>query len=97
MKVASVLPAGSGSFRFCEACGFATEDTLNNCARCRKEIARRAQVAFLESSEAEQNTQISSAEESRERTYFQRREHLLSVPPETTTFPYRLRTSNCDA
>src|SRR5262249_46742989 len=76
------------TFCFCDSCGFATEETCNNCFQCGKEITRRAQVAFIESFEAEQNTQISSAEESRERTYFQRREHLLSEPQETTIFPY---------
>ena len=76
------------TFCFCDSCGFASEETFNNCRECGKEINRRAQVAFIESFEAEQNTQISSAEESRERTYFQRREHLLPDTPEVTIYPY---------
>jgi ATP-dependent helicase YprA (DUF1998 family)/very-short-patch-repair endonuclease len=76
------------TFCFCDNCGFATEETLNNCPKCGRELTRQAQVAFIESFEAEQNTQISSAEEGRERTYFQRREHLLPDSPEVTIYPY---------
>jgi ATP-dependent helicase YprA (DUF1998 family)/very-short-patch-repair endonuclease len=76
------------SFCFCDACGFATEETLNNCPECGTEITHRTQVAFIESFEAEQNMQISSAEESRERAYFERREHLLKDAPQVTIFPY---------
>ncbi|MCZ7634743.1 MAG: hypothetical protein M5U12_00920 [Verrucomicrobia bacterium] len=34
-------------------------------------------VAFIESFEAEQNTQITSAEEARQRVYFERKENLV--------------------
>src|SRR5437867_10555184 len=40
-------------------------------------IARTAQVAMLESFEAEENTQITSAEDARQRVIFNREEYVL--------------------
>ncbi|HPF99350.1 MAG TPA: helicase-related protein [Kiritimatiellia bacterium] len=63
---------------FCDKCGFATEDARNTCPVCGEQVSDRFNVAFIESFEAEQSTQITSAEEGRERAYFQRKEHLIA-------------------
>ena len=72
--------AGSGrvrSYHFCSNCGFASEEALNACPACATAMEESAEVAFIEAFEAEQNTEISSSEEARERAYFERRESLL--------------------
>lgn len=77
------------SFCFCSKCGFATEETRNSCPACGEPITLSQDVAFVESFEAEQNTQITSAEEARERIYFERDERLiLPEDAEVTVYPY---------
>jgi len=68
------------TFCFCSSCGYASEENRNTCPECGKAIGCAVDVAFIESFEAEQFTQITSAEEARERIYFQRREHLIETP-----------------
>jgi ATP-dependent helicase YprA (DUF1998 family)/very-short-patch-repair endonuclease len=76
-------------FCFCDACGHASSDTSNNCPQCGKPIERQAEVALIESFEAEENTQITSTEDSRQRMYFERREHLLrQTTGNTTVYPH---------
>jgi ATP-dependent helicase YprA (DUF1998 family)/G:T-mismatch repair DNA endonuclease (very short patch repair protein) len=74
-------PADAGGqveqFCFCDVCGFASRAIVNNCPRCGAMIARTAQVAMLESFEAEENTQITSAEDARQRVIFDRAEYVL--------------------
>jgi ATP-dependent helicase YprA (DUF1998 family)/very-short-patch-repair endonuclease len=65
---------------FCEHCGFASRDIVNECPRCAREIKKMAQVAMLESFEAEENTQITSAEDARQRLVFHRAEYVLDDP-----------------
>jgi ATP-dependent helicase YprA (DUF1998 family) len=67
-------------FCFCDTCGYASSEMRNTCPRCSAAIVRTAQVAMLEAFEAEENTQITSAEESRQREVFDRGEHLLDEP-----------------
>lgn len=62
---------------FCEPCGLATTTVLNDCPKCHNPIRRHADVALIDSFEAEENTQITSAEDSRQRVTFDRKEHLL--------------------
>lgn len=64
-------------FCFCEECGFASSEIRNNCRLCGAAITRTAQVAMLESFEAEENTQITAAEDARQRVTFDREEYLL--------------------
>jgi very-short-patch-repair endonuclease len=74
---------------FCNRCGFATRSSPNNCPQCGEPIARRDQVALIDSYEAEENTQITSSEDSRQRLMFRREEHLLdNREAEVTLFPY---------
>src|SRR6266851_625702 len=74
---------------FCDRCGFATRSTPNNCPQCGQPISRRAEVALIDSYEAEENTQITSAEDSRQRLSFKREEHLLDDrESDVTLFPY---------
>lgn len=76
-------------FCFCDTCGFATRETVNSCPHCGTEMRRRADVALIESFEAEENTQITSAEDSRQRLTFERREHLLDdYDGAVTVYPY---------
>jgi very-short-patch-repair endonuclease len=70
---------GSGrtrAFSFCTACGWAKDDIANACPRCGT-VPQVKDVALLESFEAEENTQITSAEEARQRINFTRHESLL--------------------
>lgn len=77
-------PADAGGqveqFCFCDTCGFASRTIVNNCPRCASIIGRTAQVAMLESFEAEENTQITSAEDARQRVIFDRAEYVLDEP-----------------
>ncbi|HZP92169.1 MAG TPA: DEAD/DEAH box helicase [Burkholderiales bacterium] len=74
---------------FCNHCGFATRSSPNNCPQCGRVISARAQVALIDSYEAEENTQITSSEDSRQRLMFKREEHLLdNREAEVTLFPY---------
>jgi hypothetical protein len=76
-------------FCFCDACGYASEKVSNDCPQCGTALSDPASIAFIESFEAEENTQISSSEEGRERTYFERQEHLLQTEhTEVEVFPY---------
>jgi very-short-patch-repair endonuclease len=64
-------------FCFCSECGFAAKEIVNNCPNCGSQITKQAEVALIDSFEAEENTQITSAEDSRQRLTFKREEHLL--------------------
>jgi hypothetical protein len=64
-------------FCFCDSCGFASREMRNNCPRCGATINRTATVAMLESFEAEESTQITSAEDARQRVVFERKEYIL--------------------
>jgi ATP-dependent helicase YprA (DUF1998 family) len=80
-------------FYFCDKCGFASEETKNCCPSCAAPFSdeHRKDIAFIEAFEAEQNTQITSSEESRQRLNFDRREHLVedaSVKKTATYYPY---------
>jgi ATP-dependent helicase YprA (DUF1998 family) len=76
-------------FCFCDHCGFATRETVNTCPSCGSEMRSQADVALIDSFEAEENTQITSAEDSRQRLNFQRREHLLDdYEGEINVYPY---------
>jgi ATP-dependent helicase YprA (DUF1998 family) len=78
-------------FCFCNQCGFAARETRNNCPRCGGMIDNQAEVALIDSFEAEENTQITSAEDSRQRTNFKREEHLLDAEAaEVTLYPYEI-------
>lgn len=78
-RVAGAADAGGQveSFNFCDTCGFASSEIRNNCPKCGANILSMAQVAMLESFEAEENTQITSAEDSRQRVVFDRHEYVL--------------------
>ncbi len=74
---------GSGRVRpfcFCRTCGFSSEEVLNDCPECHTPLQTVTNIAFIESFEAEEFTQITSAEEGRERIYFERRDHLMTEP-----------------
>ena len=64
-------------FCFCRKCGFVSEDIVNTCPNCREPNPAKTDVAFIEAFEAEQNTQITSAEEARQRVYFERKENIV--------------------
>lgn len=88
-------------FCFCNECGFAAQDIANNCPRCGHRITHQAEVALIDSFEAEENTQITSAEDGRQRLTFKREEHLLDnsdgkahiYPYEFVTLEFRNRAS----
>ncbi len=67
-------------FCFCRTCGFASEEVLNDCPECKTPLQTVTNIAFIESFEAEEFTQITSAEEGRERIYFERKDHLMTEP-----------------
>ncbi|MGQ0654730.1 MAG: DEAD/DEAH box helicase [Betaproteobacteria bacterium] len=74
---------------FCNRCGFATRSNRNECPHCSTPISKREEVALIDSYEAEENTQITSAEDSRQRLTFKREEHLLDEREgEVMLFPY---------
>ena len=80
-------------FSFCNECGFASREVPNNCPRCGATITRTANVARLESFEAEESTQITSAEDARQRVVFERSEYVLDgVSQSATTYGYDLLT-----
>ncbi len=90
-------PADTGGqvepFCFCDECGFASRTMVNNCPRCESPITRTAVVAMLESFEAEENTQITSAEDARQRVIFDRAEYVLDEAGRPTVlYPYDLLT-----
>lgn len=94
-RVAGAADAGGQveQFCFCDSCGFASRAIVNNCPRCGATIARTAQVAMLESFEAEENTQITSAEDARQRVIFDRAEYVLDeAGREAELYPYDLLT-----
>lgn len=62
---------------------------MNHCPRCGNRIARQAEVALIDSFEAEENTQITSAEDSRQRLAFKRQEHVMDFADgEAKIYPY---------
>lgn len=67
------------SYCFCNRCGYAAPGVVNNCPRCGAAIETVSPVALLESFEAEENTQITSAEDARQRLYFDRKESILDA------------------
>jgi Domain of unknown function (DUF1998) len=80
-------------FCFCDQCGFAAKEIVNNCPHCGYRIANQAEVALIDSFEAEENTQITSAEDSRQRLTFGRREHLLADGKgDAQLYPYEFVT-----
>jgi very-short-patch-repair endonuclease len=75
-------------FYFCDKCGFAANTPRNECPRCHAALTH-ADIALVDSFEAEENTQITSAEDSRQRVLYRRAENLLdSEGSEATIFPY---------
>ncbi len=94
-RVAGAADAGGQveQFCFCDGCGFASRAIVNSCPRCAAPIARTAQVALLESFEAEENTQITSAEDARQRVIFDRAEYVLDEAGRPAVlYPYDLVT-----
>ncbi|HXF94288.1 MAG TPA: DEAD/DEAH box helicase [Nitrospiraceae bacterium] len=80
-------------FCFCEQCGFAAKEVVNHCPRCGNRIARQAEVALIDSFEAEEHTQITSAEDSRQRLTFKRQEHLMDAADgQAQMYPYEFVT-----
>jgi very-short-patch-repair endonuclease len=80
-------------FCFCDLCGFAAKEVANNCPRCGHRISNLAEVALIDSFEAEENTQITSAEDSRQRLTFKREEHLMDIAEgEAKLYPYEFVT-----
>jgi very-short-patch-repair endonuclease len=80
-------------FCFCGRCGFAAKEVLNNCPECGDRITKQAEVALIDSFEAEENTQITSAEDSRQRLTFKREEHVLNGEKgEAKLYPYEFVT-----
>jgi ATP-dependent helicase YprA (DUF1998 family)/very-short-patch-repair endonuclease len=80
-------------FCFCEQCGFAAKEVVNHCPHCGHRIIRQAEVALIDSFEAEENTQITSAEDSRQRLTFQREEHLMdAAEAQVRLYPYEFVT-----
>ncbi|MCP9469927.1 MAG: DEAD/DEAH box helicase [Nitrospira sp.] len=74
---------------FCEQCGFAAKEVVNHCPRCGNRIARQAEVALIDSFEAEEHTQITSAEDSRQRLAFKRQEYVMDFSDgEAKIYPY---------
>ncbi|MBI4529878.1 MAG: DEAD/DEAH box helicase [Deltaproteobacteria bacterium] len=80
-------------FCFCDQCGFAAKEIVNNCPQCGYRITNQAEVALIDSFEAEENTQITSAEDSRQRLTFKREEHVLNGGKgETQLYSYEFVT-----
>ncbi len=80
-------------FCFCDQCGFAAKEVVNDCPRCGHRITQQAEVALIDSFEAEENTQITSAEDSRQRLIFKREEHLLDDSERASQlYPYEFVT-----
>ena len=80
-------------FCFCDQCGFAAKEVVNNCPLCNHRISQAAEVALIDSFEAEENTQITSAEDSRQRLIFKRAEHLMDTTDgEAKLYPYEFVT-----
>ncbi|HWP56933.1 MAG TPA: DEAD/DEAH box helicase [Candidatus Acidoferrales bacterium] len=79
-------------FCFCDQCGFAAKEVVNDCPQCGSRIAKQAEVALIDSFEAEENTQITSAEDSRQRLTFSRREYLLGGESSARLYPYEFVT-----
>ena len=87
---------GSGrveAYYFCDPCGFATTEVRNECPKCHEPLRNRAEIALIDAFEAEENTQITSAEDNRQRLTFERRQHLLdSGAKPVTLYPYEFTT-----
>jgi len=80
-------------FCFCDQCGFAAKEVVNNCPQCTHRISQLAEVALIDSFEAEENTQITSVEDSRQRLTFKRAEHLMDMADsEVKLYPYEFVT-----
>lgn len=78
---------------FCGECGFVSNEIVNSCPACGAAIRGREDIALIDSFEAEENTQITSAEDSRQRLNFDRRENLLSTKDrQATLYPYEFVT-----
>ncbi|MEW6246510.1 MAG: DEAD/DEAH box helicase [Nitrospirota bacterium] len=80
-------------FCFCNQCGFAAKEVVNNCPQCGHRMTDQAEVALIDAFEAEEHTQITSAEDSRQRLTFKRQEHLLDAAHrEARLYPYEFVT-----
>jgi len=66
------------SFQFCENCDEAVEASRNSCDRCGSPLGEAKDCIFVEAFEAEESLRIGSDEESRQRIFFGRREHLIA-------------------
>jgi len=62
---------------FCGGCGTALLDAMNECPLCKTAPSHATDLAMIDSFEAEEHTQISADEESRQRVSFERRESLI--------------------
>jgi very-short-patch-repair endonuclease len=81
------------SYCFCGECGFAAAETVNTCPRCGSAIHMQSDIALIDSFEAEENTQITSSEDSRQRLIFDRRENLLGRDDgRVQLYPYEFAT-----
>lgn len=81
------------AYYFCEPCGFSTTQVLNECPKCHQPLHTSAEIALIDAFEAEENTQITSAEDSRQRLSFERREHLLDEGDASVMlYPYEFAT-----
>jgi hypothetical protein len=72
--------AGGGRIQrayFCKACGIALLDAMNECPLCKTPPSEAIDLALIDSFEAEEHTQISADEESRQRIYFERQENTV--------------------
>jgi hypothetical protein len=86
---------------FCKACGMARLDALNACPHCGTPASDAVDLAMIDSFEAEEHTQISADEESRQRVYFERRESSVYtdgaacqvVPYDYVSIEFRPRSS----
>lgn len=83
------------SYCFCRRCTYATNEVVNTCPKCGTVIGLpdRADLALIDAFEAEENTQITSAEDSRQRMSFERREYLLDrADAAVDLYPYEFAT-----
>jgi hypothetical protein len=74
-------------FHFCAVCDQAIEGLANACPRCGSPLGPAVETLFVEAFEAEESLRIGSDEESRQRQYQDRRDHLL-IPPDCTAKIY---------
>ncbi|MGQ9863276.1 MAG: helicase-related protein [Bacteroidia bacterium] len=66
------------AFHFCIRCDEAVESGRNTCPRCKASLGQAIDVVFVDAFEAEENLNINSEEESRQRLLYDRREYLIA-------------------